>query len=152
MRSLEELLEEYSKSHQNSINIAIHKIMVPLIMWSILGLMYNVPIGPYSFLNLSLCFTVGCLIYYFYLSLRSGLSMCLLSVIMLFSLYVMDHFYSLPVLKISLLVFLLAWIFQFVGHKIEGKKPSFLEDILFLLIGPLWTISFLQPKKKIKNS
>jgi uncharacterized membrane protein YGL010W len=35
---------------------------------------------------------------------------------------------------------------QFIGHKIEGKKPSFFKDILFLLIGPLWLLSFIYKK------
>jgi uncharacterized membrane protein YGL010W len=47
------------------------------------------------------------------------------------------------VLPISLVVFVLAWIGQFVGHRIEGKKPSFFEDLRFLLIGPLFVLGFL---------
>jgi uncharacterized membrane protein YGL010W len=41
-------------------------------------------------------------------------------------------------LQINLAIFVISWIFQFVGHKIEGKKPSFIEDLLFLLVGPVW--------------
>ena len=47
------------------------------------------------------------------------------------------------VLPLSLAIFVLAWIGQFIGHKIEGKKPSFLDDLRFLLIGPLFVLSFL---------
>ena len=47
-------------------------------------------------------------------------------------------------------VFILAWIGQFIGHKIEGKKPSFFEDIQFLLIGPAWLLSFIYKKLGIK--
>ena len=48
--------------------------------------------------------------------------------------------------KLSMLIFILAWIGQFIGHKIEGQKPSFFEDIKFLLIGPAWLLSFIYKK------
>ena len=53
-------------------------------------------------------------------------------------------------LKTSLIIFVIAWIGQFIGHKIEGKKPSFFEDIQFLLIGPAWLLSFIYNKLGIK--
>ena len=40
-------------------------------------------------------------------------------------------------------VFVVAWIGQFIGHKIEGRRPSFLTDLVYLLVGPLWTLSKL---------
>ena len=51
--------------------------------------------------------------------------------------------------KISLSIFIIAWIGQFIGHKIEGMKPSFLKDIQFLLIGPAWLLSFIYKKLNI---
>ena len=48
--------------------------------------------------------------------------------------------------KLSMLIFIFAWIGQFIGHKIEGQKPSFFEDIQFLLIGPAWLLSFIYKK------
>ena len=53
-------------------------------------------------------------------------------------------------LEISLSLFLIAWIGQFIGHKIEGAKPSFFDDIKFLLIGPAWLIAFIYQKIGIK--
>jgi len=47
---------------------------------------------------------------------------------------------------VSLGIFVIAWIGQFIGHKIEGKKPSFLEDLQFLLIGPAWLLHFIYKK------
>jgi uncharacterized membrane protein YGL010W len=47
---------------------------------------------------------------------------------------------------ISLAVFVVAWIVQFYGHKIEGKKPSFLKDVQFLMIGPAWLMHFIYKK------
>ena len=40
-------------------------------------------------------------------------------------------------------LFVLAWVGQFIGHKIEGKKPSFFEDLQFLLVGPVWLLRFV---------
>jgi uncharacterized membrane protein YGL010W len=48
--------------------------------------------------------------------------------------------------QLALLIFAIAWIGQFIGHKIEGKKPSFLTDLAFLLIGPLWLLHFIYKK------
>jgi uncharacterized membrane protein YGL010W len=47
------------------------------------------------------------------------------------------------VLPLSIAIFVVAWIGQFIGHKIEGKKPSFFDDLRFLLIGPLFVLGFL---------
>ena len=55
-----------------------------------------------------------------------------------------------PVWQICLVVFIAAWIGQFIGHKIEGKKPSFLKDIVFLLIGPAWLLSKIYRKVGLK--
>jgi uncharacterized membrane protein YGL010W len=48
-----------------------------------------------------------------------------------------------PLWLVSAIVFVVAWIGQFYGHKVEGKKPSFLKDIQFLLIGPAWLLHFI---------
>jgi uncharacterized membrane protein YGL010W len=61
-------------------------------------------------------------------------------------LVVVDAFVPWPVWKICTVSFVLAWIGQFIGHKIEGKKPSFFKDVAFLLIGPAWLMSFIYKK------
>ena len=50
---------------------------------------------------------------------------------------------------ISLVLFVVAWIGQFIGHKLEGAKPSFFKDLQFLLIGPAWLLSFIYKKMGI---
>ena len=59
-------------------------------------------------------------------------------------------YYDPEVWRLSLAIFIVAWIGQFIGHKIEGKKPSFFEDLQFLLIGPAWLLSFIYNKLGIK--
>ena len=134
-RSLEDWLQAYAWSHQNLWNKRIHYICVPLIMWSILALCWLA--SPWVILFLS----VVSLFFYFSLSIRSGFYMLLVLFLMLLSIIGIQIQYSTYVLLIlSVGVFVIAWIFQFIGHHIEKRKPSFFQDLQFLLVGPLWII------------
>ena len=130
--SLQQWLDRYGESHQNHTNKRIHHICVPLIFMTIVGFLYN--------LSPTLTLAVSAVVAIFYL--RLGLKPLLLFCFMLGVSVFITRFLSLsnPIL---LLVFILAWIGQFIGHKIEGAKPSFFEDLQFLLIGPLWVFSSL---------
>ena len=44
---------------------------------------------------------------------------------------------------VALALFAVTWVFQFIGHRIEGKKPSFLEDLQYLLVGPVFLLAKL---------
>lgn len=147
MRSLNQWFSEYAVSHQNKTNQAIHYICVPAIFFSIVGLLMSIPAGflerliPGDFPlieNWAIIILIFVLVFYFRLSGSMGLKVLIFAVICL----VGNYFISLvlPLWPVSLLIFALAWIGQFYGHKIEGKKPSFLKDIQFLLIGPAWVI------------
>lgn len=141
MKTLEQWLSEYSVSHQHPTNKKIHNICVPLIMFSVLGLIWSIPVPEIfqvsAILNWSVFFSAICMIFYFMLGTSSGLLMLSVLLPMLIGVYVIDHL-GFSVLWISLFIFVVSWIGQFIGHKIEGKKPSFFQDIQFLLIGPLW--------------
>ena len=67
-----------------------------------------------------------------------------------FIFYIELLFLDIHLVYIYLLTFIIAWVGQFIGHKIEGQKPSFFEDLQFLLIGPAWLISFIYKKIGIK--
>ncbi|MET3105198.1 putative membrane protein YGL010W [Oxalobacteraceae bacterium GrIS 2.11] len=136
-KPVEILIEQYSESHQNPINEVIHFICVPVIMWTFLGLFWS--IHPW----LAVAMTGLALAYYFTLSLSFFLGMLVMSAVMLGILYVLPATWILP---LSVSVFVLAWIGQFIGHFIEGKKPSFFDDLRFLLIGPLFVLGFLYRK------
>jgi len=136
-KPVEILIEQYAESHQNPINEVIHFICVPVIMWTLMGLLWSVhPL-------LAVVASVLSLIYYFTLSLNLCLGMLVMTAIMLGILYLLPVNWVLP---LSLLVFVLAWIGQFIGHYLEGKKPSFFDDLRFLLIGPLFVLGFLYRK------
>jgi len=133
-RDVHTLLAQYSESHLNPTNEAIHCVCVPLIVFSLLGLVWAA--HPLA----ALVVVVASLAYYFKLSRNFGLGMLLMSAVMLAVLAALPRPAVLP---LSILIFVLAWIGQFIGHKIEGKKPSFLDDLRFLLIGPLFVLGVL---------
>ena len=148
MATLSALLAEYGESHQNPTNKLVHWVCVPLIMFSLLGLLWSVPV-PAAIRNISPWLNWGTLVmalallYYVRLSGRLALGMVLVWVAMAAGLRVVAGTAALPLWTICLLIFALAWVGQFWGHKVEGKKPSFLKDLQFLLIGPLWLLHFV---------
>lgn len=140
MKKLSEWFDEYNLSHQNSINQKIHLICVPLIMWATIGLIYAIPVpqvmANYG-LNFAHFFLIGVLL--FYLTLGSlPFQIMLLEAIIGLSTVVIIRKIGLSVFLTASIVFIISWAFQFLGHRIEGRKPLFLKDIQFLLIGPLW--------------
>src|SRR5690349_2538709 len=146
---LVQYFNRYAESHQNHSNVFIHWVCVPLIVFSILGLIWAIPVPHLNFLgklngyiNLATFLILFATVYYFRLSFRLGLFMiftiCFFSTGIIF-LERMARLHHWPEMwQVCLVIFVLAWAGQFIGHKIEGKKPSFLEDLQFLLIGPIW--------------
>ena len=143
-QSINQLLDEYATSHQNRTNKLIHYFAVPVIFWSITAMLWVIKI-PYVE-NLAVIMTAIISIYYISKDLILAIQMILFSILCL----VLNSFLEaqdLPLLYISIGLFIVAWIFQFIGHKIEGKKPSFFKDLQFLLIGPAWIVRQVFSKK-----
>jgi uncharacterized membrane protein YGL010W len=146
MKTLSEWFDEYSVSHQNMTNKKIHYVCVPLIFFSVVGMIISIPSklliplekihpipGNWAFIAVILVS-----LFYFKLSFSMGIKMFVFTFICL----VVNYWLALlvPAFWFSLSVFVMGWIGQFYVHKIEGKKPSFLKDLQFLLIGPAWVI------------
>ncbi len=89
------------------------------------------------------------LLYYISLSKTLWIGMTAFGLACLFLCYIVESSGIAPLWLVSLALFVLAWIGQFFGHKIEGKKPSFLKDIQFLMIGPAWLMSFIYQRMGI---
>jgi len=146
MTKIERLLDEYGVSHQNSTNKAIHWICVPLIFFSIIGLLYSiklpVELAPGLNLNVAMIALVLVTIYYVTLSASLSIGMLLFSILCMVACYGIEQT-GVPLWAVSIGVFVLSWIAQFYGHHVEGKKPSFLKDVQFLMIGPAWIMSFV---------
>ena len=139
-RKVDQLLAHYGESHMNQRNEVIHFVAIPLILVSLLGLMYAAhPWIAYAFVAASM-------VYYARLSVVFLLAMAAVSLGGLLIVQAMGS----QVLPISIGVFVLAWIAQFVGHKIEGKKPSFFEDLQYLWVGPLFVLSKLFGKLGVR--
>lgn len=140
MRRIERLLEEYGQSHQNKTNIIIHGVAVPVIFFVTIGLIWSLPVPEFiahygvTWAHLMM---VPVLYYYFRLSGPIGAAMTLLSLLSFQLIYMLDAM-QISVWKLCLGLFVVMWVLQFVGHHIEGKKPSFLKDLKFLLVGPAW--------------
>lgn len=157
MKSLQQWMDEYAISHQNETNKKVHLICVPLIFFSVIGLVMSIPHNwleeRISFLHpMVATWATPVLILVFIFYVRLSLSLAIK--IILFALFcvAINYFIStkLSLFYSSLTIFAIAWIGQFYGHKIEGKKPSFLHDLQFLLIGPASIIhEFFGAKIKI---
>jgi uncharacterized membrane protein YGL010W len=152
MRTEQEFLAEYAKSHRNRTNQIVHMICVPLIFIATFGLFWLIPLGgllpslPAAWLPYVNVATVGVipvLVFYALLSVSSFVTGVLWLAVSI-SVVVLMQAAALPLLPIFVTVWVLAWAGQFWGHKVEGAKPSFADDLVFLLIGPL----FVQQKLK----
>jgi len=154
MRKIDNLLSEYGESHQNPTNKLIHWICVPLIFFSLMGLIASIPSGILSsafgeesmYANWAAVVLALALIYYMTLSIPLTIGMLLFALACLFFINQLVLLNIAPLWLVSLGIFVAAWIGQFYGHKVEGKKPSFFKDVQFLMIGPAWLMHFIYKK------
>lgn len=145
-KTADEWFAEYGESHQNHANELIHWICVPVIFFSVVGFVWSIPVPADWQIEMpwfSWAIPVMAVALLFYLRLSPLLSAGMLA-FMAFcycGLALLSMISPSPVWQVCLALFVLAWIGQFIGHKIEGQKPSFLKDVVFLLIGPAWLMS-----------
>ena len=175
MKNIQDWFSEYGESHQNKTNKLIHWFCIPLIFWSIIALLSLIPdtllnVFNNPFINDlihwgTFIIFLG-LLFYLRLSISIFLGMLVFSILVLLDVYLTVYLFDahkywglfksleiegdLFLLILSIIVFVGSWILQFIGNKIEGKKPSFLKDIQFLLIGPAWLLGFIYKKNNIK--
>lgn len=158
MKTAEQWFAEYGVSHQNPLNKAIHWICVPLIFFSILALLAAIPadflkaafpLSWHPYVHFGSVLVVLGLLFYLRLSFSLFLGIALFSALCLQGIVLLEAS-PWPLWLSSLTIFVLAWIGQFIGHKIEGAKPSFFQDLQFLLIGPAWLLHFIYRKIGIK--
>jgi uncharacterized membrane protein YGL010W len=141
-----EWLEAYGVSHQNKTNKLIHWFCVPVITWTVIALLWSIQLGQSWWMNIGFIFIIVALVFYVRLSITLAIGMALFTAACLGLIMAHTAMVEFALWKTALALFVIAWVVQFVGHKIEGKKPSFLEDVQFLLIGPVWLLSFIYKK------
>lgn len=143
-RPIDRYFAHYGADHQDPINQTIHWICVPLIVWSVIAALWTVPVpsqlgrpGLWAALAMFLAF-----LWYYRQSRRLGLAMALAFMGLAFVTELLFRWVgSTGLLLLAIVVFVGAWIGQFIGHRIEGRKPSFLTDLFYLLVGPAWLMA-----------
>lgn len=147
MKTLQEWFDDYAVSHKNETNITIHYICVPAIFFSIVGMFMSIPnsylvslfkINNPLIINWAIIPLLIFLVFYLRLSFSMFIKMLVFSILCVIGNYYLGQY--VPLLYTSIAIFVIAWIGQFYGHKVEGAKPSFLKDLQFLLIGPAWVV------------
>ncbi len=153
---MQDWLDAYAVSHQNKTNKAIHFICVPLIVFSVVGLFMSIPnnilvqlTGIESFVisNWAVVTLIPIMFFYLRLSIKMGLLILTFLVLCMLGNIQLAELSGFPIWQSSVAIFVLAWIGQFYGHKLEGQKPSFFDDLKFLLIGPAWILDDIFFKK-----
>lgn len=143
MRSIHDWFGSYAADHQNPTNRAIHWVCVPVIMWAVIAALWVVPVialwmkpGFWAFIAMFAAF-----LFYHRLSRKLGYAMALVFIVS--GLIAWALYGALGVrglLTLAIVLFVLAWIGQFVGHAVEGRRPAFFDNIVQLLIGPAWLV------------
>jgi uncharacterized membrane protein YGL010W len=146
MRTAKQWLNDYGDSHHNPTNKALHWVCVPVILWCLLGLWWITPFpssirAVLPIANWASLAVLAAVVYYAFLSLPLALGVLPLLLAMLWSIDALNRSGPSPLWLVFAALFVLAWIGQFVGHAIEGKRPSFFKDLQFLMIGPLWLLA-----------
>lgn len=145
MRTRRQLLEKFTLSHLHPVNILVHNICVPIIVFSTLALAWLVPVGRWlgapeelaPWINAATLAALPIGLFYLRLSLGSLLTMAAwfaASVLLILAIQSLGA----PLLLIAAALWVAAWVAQVYGHRVEGARPSATDDIVFFLIGPLF--------------
>ena len=145
MRPIDRWFDSYSGDHRNATNQRIHVVAVPAILWSVIALLWCIPVPPGGWFKPGIFAAMAMVAagaYYLRASRVLGMGMLAIFVAMsALTWWVQANFGTRTLLMLAIAVFVIAWIAQFIGHKYEGRKPSFLTDLTYLLIGPAWVLA-----------
>ena len=142
MRPVDAYLDQYSADHRNATNQWIHLLCVPAIVWSVTAFFWTIPVPPMLKPGAVAAFAmVAALAWYFRLSRKLFLGILVAFVLFgAIDWWIAENFGMRVLLYSAIAVFVVAWIGQFIGHVYEGHRPSFFTDLVFLLVGPMWTL------------
>ena len=149
MRDIHQWFGSYAADHQNPTNRAIHWVCVPTIMWAVIAALWTIPSasawtrpGLWAVIAMFAAY-----LFYHRLSHNLGYAMALAFIasgLIAWALY--GTLGPRGLLILAVVLFVLAWIGQFVGHAIEGRRPAFLTNVVQLLIGPAWLMGKLMQR------
>ena len=152
---MQDWFDAYGVSHVNKTNKAIHWVCVPLIFFSIIGLLSVIPLGEVGVLemgkntfhiHLGKLLVIFGILFFIRKSISIAVGMSVISILILWIVKICNAAYPENAWAIYAAIFVLAWVGQFIGHNIEGAKPSFFDDLKFLMIGPAWLLHFIYKK------
>ncbi|HUB92067.1 MAG TPA: Mpo1-like protein [Dyella sp.] len=154
-RSMHDWLERYSQDHQHSTNRLLHWICVPLIAWSVLALLWTIPVpasllrpGAWAVFAIVLAFA-----WYWKHSHRLGAALLVaLAIFALICAGVFERLGPVSMRWVAVCVFVAAWVGQFIGHLFEGRRLSFFTDLAYLLVGPAWLMDKLLNRIGLKET
>ncbi len=145
MSPADQWLDRYGESHNHRVNKLLHWVCVPLIVVSLIGLLWSIPVpaalkATSPALNWGTIFLMAAVVYYFIMSISLAFGILPFVVLVVMAVSWLDSL-PIPLPLLSALIFAVAWVGQLIGHRVEGKRPSFFEDLQFLMIGPLWLLA-----------
>jgi uncharacterized membrane protein YGL010W len=155
MRTMQDWLDSYSNDHRNPVNQRLHWLCVPPIVWAVIALLWTVPVPPAYLKPGAWAVLAMVLAFYWYWRRSHRLAAALLVAFVVLGLVTHLLYGALGPARLRWLavaVFVVAWIGQFIGHHYEGRRPSFLTDLSYLLVGPAWLMEKLLRKLGFKAS
>lgn len=141
MADVTTLFADYASYHRTPGNKAFHRLGIPMIMFSLIGLLTHVTLLDVATIRLdaAMLLIAASTAYYFLIEWRLAIPMLIISIVFYFA------GAWLP-LWLNAALFILGWIFQFIGHSVyEHKSPAFFRNFVHLLIGPLWIMNDIIP-------
>jgi len=144
MQSIEALFADYASYHQTKGNKVFHRLGIPMIMLSLLGMLTYLTLADVATVRVDAAMLLIALAsaYYFVIEWRLAIAMTVVSIVFYFIGAALPLFFNVT-------LFVLGWILQFVGHRVyEHKNPAFFRNFVHLLIGPLWILNDVMPVVK----
>lgn len=153
MRDIHEWFGSYARDHRNRTNRAIHWACVPVILWCAIALLWLIPV-PAGFVRQGFWAVVAMFAtFLFYRRLSRNLAWAMAGLFIVLALVTAGLYSWLGpsgLLWLAVVLFVLAWIAQFIGHGFEHQRPAFLTDLAYLLISPAWLMSKLMRRAGIR--
>ena len=144
MSDIHALFEDYASYHRTAGNKAFHRLGIPMIMLTLIGMLTRVHVVSTGsvVIDAAMLLIAAATVYYFLLEWRIAMAMLAVSIGF--------HFAGAAIpLSVNVALFVLGWILQFIGHSVyEKRQPAFFKNFVHLLIGPLWILNDVVPVVK----
>ncbi|AZG16741.1 MULTISPECIES: DUF962 domain-containing protein [Cupriavidus] len=144
MKTLIDHLAQYAAYHRDARNVFTHFIGIPMIVLAVTALLGRpvMPLGDGAlFVTPAIVVYVLACLFYLRLSFGFGVAMAAILAVFVWAGACIAAFSTPAWLATGIGLFVAGWVIQFVGHYFEGRKPAFVDDIMGLLVGPLFLVA-----------